>query len=101
MVIVAGQFRVDPAQRDAFLEGRRAAMERSRGEDGCIEYVFAPDPLEADRVVLYERWASKEALRAHLQVNASTPPDPDAPKVDVREAEVRQYEISAEGAVGS
>ena len=66
MVIVGGEFEVDPAQRDAFLAEREAMMRTSRAEDGCLEYTFAADPLADDRVILFERWESQAALDAHL-----------------------------------
>jgi len=67
MVIVQGTFRVAPDDRVAFLAQSVANMAASRAEPGCIEYVMAADPLESDRVVLSERWASIEDLDAHLQ----------------------------------
>ena len=83
-VIVTGTFELAPEDRDAFLAGREAGMRTSRAEDGCVAYVFAADPLEPGRVVLFEEWASEEALAAHaaaLQAaRASAPPRPaDAP----------------------
>jgi quinol monooxygenase YgiN len=67
MVIVQGIFRIAPGDRDTFLSQSVATMVASRAERGCIEYVMAADPVEADRVVLSERWASTEDLDAHLQ----------------------------------
>jgi quinol monooxygenase YgiN len=67
MVIVQGVFRVAPEDRDAFLAQSVAGMVASRAEQGCVEYVMAADPVEADRVVLSERWASMGDLEAHLQ----------------------------------
>lgn len=72
--ILAGTFELDPKDRDAWLAGRAHLMRRSRAEDGCIAYVFAADPLEPGRVVLYERWASEEALAGHRSVLAASPP---------------------------
>ena len=66
MVIVGGEFEVDPAQRDAFLAEREAMVRTSRAEDGCLEYTYAADPLADDRVILFERWESQAALDAHL-----------------------------------
>jgi quinol monooxygenase YgiN len=66
MVIVQGTFRVAPGDRDTFLAQSVANMVASRAERGCIEYVMAADPVESDRVVLSERWASGEDLDAHL-----------------------------------
>ncbi|HZQ83349.1 MAG TPA: putative quinol monooxygenase [Acidimicrobiales bacterium] len=67
MVIVQGTFRVAPEDRDAFLAQSVAGMVSSREEQGCIEYVMAADPVEGDRVVLSERWASMADLEEHLR----------------------------------
>lgn len=99
LVIVAGHFDVDPARRDEFIAGRRQAMETSRSEEGCITYVFSADPLDDARVHLFERWASKEALGAHLAaMRAASRPPSDVP---ILTAEIQQFEISRIGAVGS
>ena len=66
MIIVGGRFEVDPAQREAFLAERIEVMRTSRGEEGCLEYTFAADPLEPDGVILFERWEGQAALDAHL-----------------------------------
>lgn len=99
MVIVAGQFDVEPAQREEFIKGREDAMRRSRAEDGCITYVFSADPLEPGRVYLFERWESKEALAAHIAAMRNAPRP--AGGVKVLASEIQQYEIGAVGPVGS
>lgn len=66
-VIVQGVFVVNPEDRERFVEGNVDGMRASRSEDGCQEYVFAPDPLDPGRVVLSERWESMEHLQAHLK----------------------------------
>ena len=66
MLIVAGWFEVDPGDRDAFIASQVDGMTASRGEPGCVEYVFSPDPLVPGRVVLYEFWQDKPPLAAHL-----------------------------------
>jgi quinol monooxygenase YgiN len=90
VIIVGGQFKVDPAQREAFLRERHELMRTSRGEDGCLEYTYAADPLEPDRVILFERWESQEALDAHLAALAVTT------TVASRSAEVKAYDVAAE-----
>ena len=99
MIIVAGYFVVDPAQRDQFLRSRADVMRASRAEAGCITYAFTPDALDPARVLLFERWESKAALADHLTALREGPRRPDG--VEVRESEVQQYEISAVGPVGS
>ena len=104
MLIVAGTFHVDPERRDEFIRGREASMVTSRGEQGCIEYVFSADPLVPGKIVLYERWEDKDSLRAHITAmttareKAGPPADPGVP---VLSSEILQYEISAVGKLGS
>lgn len=103
MLVVAGSFEVDPARREEFVESRKEAMTVSRGEKGCHEYVFAPDPIDPARVVLFERWESPEDLAAHLgamRARREAAGEPPA-QVPVIRSEVLQYNISGTGPVGS
>jgi quinol monooxygenase YgiN len=97
MLIVAGHFDIDPAQRDDFLTARSPAMESTRKEGGCLEYVMSADPIDPTRVVLFERWDDQAALDAHMAVVASTPrgggPAPTGFSVKI-------YDIAGERAFG-
>jgi quinol monooxygenase YgiN len=94
MIIVSGTFEVDPTQRERFLAERRERMRTSRAEAGCFEYTFSADPLDADRVLLFERWASQDALDAHLA----------APSSEFEVAAIRSsitlYDVAGERAFG-
>jgi quinol monooxygenase YgiN len=70
MVIVQGTGRLDAGLRELFLAQRAEAMRISRAEQGNLEYVVAADPIEADRVILSERWETQEDLTAHLRAAA-------------------------------
>jgi quinol monooxygenase YgiN len=98
MIIVAGFFRVDPANRDAFLENRKAAMVRSRAEKGCHAYAMSPDAVDSGLVNLYERWETGEDLAAHLVVNRANPNPPDG--FEVLQAEILRYEIEKVSPLG-
>ena len=103
MLIVAGSIEVDPAERESFLKGREEGMRTSRAEPGCLDYVFSADPLEPGRVMLFERWESKEALAAHLERmgmrrgsgSGGGGGAPQGPR------SILQYEVSGSGPVGS
>jgi quinol monooxygenase YgiN len=73
VIIVSGTFEVDPARREDFLLERHERMRSSRAEAGCLEYTFSADPLDAGRVLLFERWETQAALDAHL-AGPPTPP---------------------------
>ncbi len=98
MIIVAGYFRVDPANRAAFIENRKAAMVRSRGEKGCHAYAMSPDPLDPALVNLYERWETAEDLAAHAAANRASPRPADG--IEVLDSELLRYEIAQVGPLG-
>jgi quinol monooxygenase YgiN len=95
MVIIGGRFEVDPSQRETFLAGRVDMMRASRAEPGCLEYTFAADPVEPNRVVLFERWESQEALDAHLAALRSAP-QPSTPGVTPTSMSITIYDVSGE-----
>lgn len=91
-VIVQGVFVVDPGERDRFIDASAEGMRASRAEEGCLEYVFAADPLDPARVVLSERWESMELLQKHLKGSESRQGE-DRPKP--QSAEIVMYEVAS------
>ena len=98
MVIVSGTFEVAPEDRDAFLRGREDGMRTSRAEPGCLAYVFAADPLEPGRVILFEQWESEDALAAHvaaLRAARAAATAPAASTVTVRSSSVTKHVVAS------
>lgn len=93
MLIVAGTFDVDPKRREEFLASRTEAIERSRGEKGCVDYTFSADYLDPGRVRLFEIWESRADLEAHQVANRAAPPP--AVDVPVRGRNVTYYEVAS------
>ena len=62
MLIVSGRIYVRPGTRQAFLMSSLAAIVQARSTRGCRDFVVAADPIEPDRVNVYEAWESEEAL---------------------------------------
>ena len=91
-VIVQGVFVVSPDQRDGFIEASLDGMRSSRAEAGCLEYVFAGDPLDPARVILSERWESMDLLQDHLKGQASAPAG-DRPRP--QSVEIVIYEVAS------
>ena len=100
MIIVAGTIDVDPGRREEFLAGRQDTIRASRAESGCIEYVFSADSSDPGRVRVFERWESKDALRAHL-AGIQSAPAPPAGGVPRLATELVQYEVAGSGQLGS
>jgi quinol monooxygenase YgiN len=94
VVIVQGVFSFDPNERDRFVEMSSDAMRASREEEGCLEYVFAADPLEPERVILSERWESMDHLQQHLARPRGEAPG-SAARPTPRDVEITLFEVAA------
>jgi quinol monooxygenase YgiN len=62
VIIVSGQLYLHPGSREDFLRASSAAVTQARGSRGCRDFVVAADPIEPDRVNVYEEWESEAAL---------------------------------------
>jgi len=62
VIIVSGRIYVRPGARPDFLARSAPAIAQARRTAGCLDFVVAADPLEPDRVNVYEQWESEEAL---------------------------------------
>jgi quinol monooxygenase YgiN len=99
VLIVAGEFHVDPDRRDEYLAGRHEGMRTSRTEPGCLEYTLSADPIVPGRIVLFERWANQEDLDTHVARFTAAPPDPGP--VTPTSMTLTIFDISGERPFGS
>ncbi len=92
MIIVTGNYQIQPDDRDRFLRSKRDQVERTRKETGCLEYAFSADADQPDLVRLIELWASMDDLHAHVRGLRSAPPQPQG--VEVVSTKVTVYEAT-------
>lgn len=78
----------------------RDTIVATRSEPGCVEYTFSADAVEPGRVRLFERWETKDDLGTHLAAGAKQP-SPGSAQLEGASVELMQYEISAQGPLGS
>ena len=62
MIIVSGKIYVCPGARHEFLASSLEAVVQARRSPDRRDFVVEADPLEPDRVNVYEEWESEEAL---------------------------------------
>jgi quinol monooxygenase YgiN len=76
MIHVIATIEVKPGKRDALLAEFHRIVPLVHAEAGCIEYgptvdfasgISVQGPLRENVVVIIEKWASLEALKAHTQ----------------------------------
>jgi quinol monooxygenase YgiN len=66
-IIIAGWLGLPADQRTFWTETARQVVNASRAEPGCLDYSISVDPFEPDRVHIFERYESPEALFSHMQ----------------------------------
>ena len=68
----------------------------SRAEAGCLDYAYAIDLLEPGLIRVLERWASREALAAHLSSAHIRTWRALWPEIDVSDRQLRMYDGAPE-----
>ena len=92
MIIVSGRIYVSSGRREAFLASSRSAVVAARGAPGCRDFVVAADPIEPDRVNVYEEWDSESELEAFRGAG----PGPGLTKF-IERAEVSRHRVASTG----
>lgn len=88
MIIVSGKIYVTSDKREIFLSLSHESMLAARKADGCSDFVVAADPIEIDRVNVYEEWHSE----SELNIFRGSGPESDLANLIVR-ADVTQHEV--------
>jgi quinol monooxygenase YgiN len=90
MLIIAGTLHLDSADRDRYLAAVADVARLARSAPGCLDFFQAPDPIDPERINIYERWESDDHLH---RFRTGGGPDLDVPPV--RSADVFKYRIAA------
>ena len=90
MIIVAGFLRVAPDQRTTYLEDCESVVRAARSAPGCIDFHLSADPLEADRINVFEQWNTAEAVEAFRGSGPS-----DDQQATITQASIQQHEIAS------
>ena len=90
MIIVSGRIYVRPGARKEFLTLSAEAVAQARRSSGCRDFIVAADPIEPNRVNVYEEWESEKALIAFR----GDGPDDDLSS-SIVEADVAKHIVSS------
>ena len=99
MLIIAGTITTEDGSRDAFLAAVKPMVAATHTEPGCGAYVFSPDPDDANRLVLFERWDDQEALDAHFASDHMAAFQRAMADIPIAGMEIQKYTISDVGPV--
>lgn len=90
MIIIAGRLQVAAADRDSYLADCAEAMTAAAAAPGCLDFVLSADPMQADRICVFERWDSDEDLERFRGSGGD-----DGLGARILGAELARYRISA------
>ena len=93
MIIIAGQLRVSATERDQYLAAVESVAPAARRAPGCLDFVQSADPIDPERVNIYERWDSDELLMTFRGSGGDVAGAPPMPAL--LGADVAKYRISA------
>jgi hypothetical protein len=92
-VIVAGWYTVDPNKRDEVVDKFKDMVLRARSAPGCLDMAITTDPVDANRINIFEFWRSERDLNSWRVV--CNPPKKIARMLRV---EVQKHTIQQSGA---
>ena len=95
-LIVAGTVRVPPGTLAAFRPHMAAMLDASRAEDGCLEYSYAEDVLDAGLIRVFEAWRDQAALDAHFKTAHMATWRSHWPRFGVSDRRLFAYEVASE-----
>jgi quinol monooxygenase YgiN len=90
MIIVSGHLFVDPSERAEYLAGCEDVIRQARRAPGCVDFQLSADPLEPDRINVFEQWQSVESVEAFRGSGPS-----DEQQSTIRDARAFQHEIAS------
>ena len=88
-IIVAGHLKLKPGTREVFISQSRDAVLQARALAECEDFSVSPDPIDENRVNVFEKWTSREALLGFRDLG----PDNDVFSL-VEAFAVNEYEIN-------
>tara|TARA_R110001599_G_scaffold69414_1_gene195427 strand:- start:8192 stop:8467 length:276 start_codon:yes stop_codon:yes gene_type:complete len=88
-IIVAGKLTLKPGTRDEFIQKAREAISQARELDACEDFSVSADPIDANRVNVFEKWNARRPLDEFK----SSGPDNDSFSL-VEAFDVHEYEIN-------
>jgi quinol monooxygenase YgiN len=97
MLIVAGTLDLPPENRAKLLAAAEPLMRASESEDGCHTYLMMPDPLDAGRVRIFERWEDEDALAKHFTMPHMAEFGAALGDLGITGSDLTKYEIASSG----
>lgn len=88
-IIVAGKLQLKQGSRDEFIQKSCEAIALARGLDSCEHFSVSADPIDENRVNVYEKWNTKASLDSFRNTGSDTDLSSFVDSFDIHEYEVK------------
>ncbi|MEL6724273.1 MAG: putative quinol monooxygenase [Pseudomonadota bacterium] len=96
MIIVEGSARIPEGAWGKAEAAMKEMIVASRFEDGCIEYAYSRDLIDANLLRIIERWKDKAALVSHFAEPHMAVFRQALAEIGPQDLKVRMYEAEPE-----
>lgn len=87
-IIVAGRIYLQSGPRATFLTRSMDAIKQARVTQGCTDFAVSADPLEDNRVNIFEQWSDRTSLATFR----NTGPDDNLASL-IESIDINEYEV--------
>jgi len=100
MIVVQVEVIVEPGSADKVRDAVKKMEQATRQEAGCLKYAFSVDVSDPGMVRVTERWATLEAIKAHLASPHMAEFNKAVGALHPKGLDVKAYEVAREVALG-
>ena len=93
MLLIIGTIRLPAENLYAARPAMRRMVECSRAEDGCLDYSYAADVLDAGLIHVKEIWRDQVALDRHFVSDHIADWRAAWPGLGIRDRDLRAYDV--------
>ncbi|MDZ7688879.1 MAG: putative quinol monooxygenase [Halobacteriales archaeon] len=94
MIVVHATVPVDPEKHDEAIESAKSVAEKSRDEDGIVEYRVAVDADDENLLRFFEQYEDEAAFGAHASSDHFAEFVATLPEFLNGEANLKRFEVS-------
>jgi quinol monooxygenase YgiN len=93
MVLIVGTVRLPPENLARAREPMARVISATRAEDGCLEYSYAEDVLDAGLIHINELWRDQAALDRHFTTEHMASWRASWRDLGIGDRDIRVYEV--------
>ena len=92
-IIVVGKLALKPGTRAEYVLRSIVSVALARKDVTCLDFAVSPDPIDSDRVNVYEKWKSRADLESFRSAGSSDDLFSLVESFDVSEYEVPEIKV--------